>query len=368
MKKKKEKIKEEKIKEKAKLSSLYQHSIKKLITLFIGVLLAILLILSGYQEFFHDGTSGNANALVVRRTDRNPVKDYLKEIREKQDSQLQNIKNRLKPFQSSGNLSVYFLDVGHGDAIFIVTPSSNTILIDGGYEDQARHVYDFIHDLGFNYLDYAIASHPDADHIGGLDFVIKKMAYVNKVLDNGRSPYNGSQSDYRTYRSYREVALNQESYAVVRHDLKLKVDNNIDVFVFVPYENKTYFNNTDDNSLIVKLVYGNVSFLFTGDCEVPCEERLLEKGKDIRSTILKVAHHGDSDATSKEFLDAVKPEVAIISTGDYERFGHPHKEVIQRLEENGIAIYRTDRDGNVIITTDGSDYSVEAAVRNESIG
>ena len=337
-----------------------------LVLVFVGMLLLVLLMVSGYREFMRQDT--RITAYAVHAMQDNPVKDYITIVKEQQDEIMGKAmpvnSSAAKPFRSTGNLTVHFLDVGHGDSIIIVTPTLGIVLIDGGFEDQPRYILNYMKGLGVNYLDYAIASHPDADHIGGLDMVIDKMAYVNEVLDNGKAPYNASDNDMRSYRSYRKVSLDQEGYKPVRKDMTLKIDDNIRLQVLVPFDNKTYFNDTNDNSLIVKLTYGDVSFLFTGDCARACEERLLKK--DIKADILKVPHHGDDDSMSQEFLDAVRPEMAVISTGDYERFGHPHAAVLKRLEDAGAKVYRTDLDGNVIVTTDGSSYTVSTVSREEA--
>lgn len=343
-------------------------STKNIVTVFVGFLLLVLLIFSGYREFGGNGQETPAAKFVTRVVEGNPVRDYIQDIQNQQEEQQKNNQQEKqeKPFQSTGNLTVHFLDVGHGDSILIVTPMGSAILLDGGYEDQGRYVLTYLKSLGFNYLDYAIASHPHADHIGGLDFVLGKLAFVNTVLDNGKGPENASPSDWRSYRSFRRAAMDQGEYRTIRKDTILQLDDTVYVEVLVPFDNGRYFNNTNDNSLVVKLTYGNVSFLFTGDCEVACEERLLKKKmeKNIHADILKVGHHGANDASSQEFLDAVKPTVAIISTGDYAQFGHPHESVVKRLGDNHLRVYRTDQDGNIIITTDGSTYNIDRVSRD----
>lgn len=339
----------------------------RLTTIFVGIVLAILLLVSGYRQFIVDGDQGNEFA--VRVVHKNPVNDYLTDVKRQQGKQLDAVKARFRKtpsdFRSTGNLTVHVLDVGHGDAILIITPAGGAILIDGGYEDQGKYVVDYLRGLGLNYLDYSIASHPHADHIGGLDFALKKMAFVSQALDSGKGPgVNASPSDLRTYRSYRRAALDSGHYTAVREDMRLATDDNVELDILVPFEKDSYFPDVNDNSLIVRLRYGNMSFLFTGDCEMACEESLLRK--DIRADILKVPHHGAADATSREFLDAVKPKVAIISTGDFERFGHPQEEVLQRLATDSIEVHRTDLEGNILVTTDGSAYAISTISREEA--
>lgn len=268
--------------------------------------------------------------------------------------------------QGERNLTVHVLDVEHGDSIFVHGPNGGSIIIDGGYEDKPRMILDYLHNNSISYFDYAIATHMHSDHIGGLDFVLKKAGFVYKVYDNGQIPENMSFEDKRTFNSYTGVAENIDRN-ILMEDKVLEWDECVDVQLFIPYQNGSYNEEINDNSIITKISFFDHEFLFMGDCEKGCEDRLMEKNIDLKADFIKIGHHGDSDATSDLLLDLVDPSVALISTGDFEKFGHPHDEVIENLEERDIEILRTDKGGHIIITTDGEEYGIERVVPPEKV-
>lgn len=246
----------------------------------------------------------------------------------------------------SGNIDVYFIDVGQGDSIFIHTPDDNTILIDGGETTQGENVLNFLKKHGIEYLDVVVATHPHSDHIGGLVTVIENMdigsIYMPKVIHNTKT--------------FEKLVL-----AVKEKELKFKpayagVDIPLDDIkaCFIAPEEKETYEDLNNSSAVLRLTYGDISFLFAGDAEAESEASMLASGQNLQAQVLKVGHHGSSSSTTEEFLNAVSPKYAIISCGKENKYGHPHEETIELLEEFGVSIHRTDIEGTIHFTSDGN--------------
>jgi beta-lactamase superfamily II metal-dependent hydrolase len=243
----------------------------------------------------------------------------------------------------TGTVKVHFIDVGQADAIYISLPDHNDILIDAGYSSGST-VVNYMKSHGIDdTLELVIATHPHADHIGGLPAVYKDFK-VKDTIDSGMY------SDTTFYKNYAAGAHNKGEY--------WEVDNQ-QVFTYGSVKlqiltGAAAWDNANDYSVVCRLDTGDIEFLFMGDAEVPAEAALTG---ELDAEILKVGHHGSNTSTSAAFLSKVNPEVAVISVGDRNSFGYPTVEVLQRLTEAGATIYRTDLNGNVVITTDGTSYS-----------
>jgi competence protein ComEC len=272
-----------------------------------------------------------------------------------------------EPLGDNG-LTVTFLDVGQGDAILVETPERMNILIDGGGTDQGegdqakkdfvgqKVVVPFLRRKGINRLDLMVLTHPHADHMGGLIPVLKEIK-IDQVLDSGQT------YDSQAYRRFKAlIAANKIKYSVARSGQNIRFGRDLSGSILNPVV--PYLGNANSDSIVMRLVYKDISFLFTGDLEREGEERLL--GQRLRSTILKVGHHGSSTSTSDQFLRAVSPKVAVISVGAHNRYRHPFPGTIMKLERSGIRLYRTDEDGAVVIKTDGDQFSVEPQRRSRS--
>ncbi|MCK4671527.1 MAG: MBL fold metallo-hydrolase [Candidatus Aegiribacteria sp.] len=263
-------------------------------------------------------------------------------------------------------LTVFFIDPSHndyysGDAILLRTPDNNYYLIDGG--DRAgswscgiEKVLPLLDSLGADSLDGIVGTHPHSDHIGGLIGVLDNIP-VAAVWDSG-FPYSTS-----TYLDYLQAIDNNGSNFITprRGDL-LDWDENLTVECIHPVE--PLGSDANNASIVLRVTYENVSFLFTGDLETDGGEDVilnaLNQGviEDISADVLKVGHHGSYTSTSSSWLQAVDPDYAAIEVGYGNPYGHPHSEVVERLENYGSLIYRTDQDGTFIITTDGMDIDV----------
>lgn len=248
-----------------------------------------------------------------------------------------------------GHVSVYFIDVGQGDATFIDTRDKD-VLIDGGTRSKGAVVTQFLLALQIVKIDVVIATHPDADHIGGLITVLESNLMVSLVL------YNGEAKDTKTYRDFM-AAAQRRTPLVAQRGQTFQLDNATVMTVLNPTQ-PVEFTEVNENSVVVRIQVGTVAAVMTGDCELRCEQSMLRSGMAVTGQVLKVGHHGSRSSSAAAFLDAVKPSVAIISVGAGNRYGHPHAEVLQRLATRGIAVYRTDVSGTVTVVVEGDRVSV----------
>jgi competence protein ComEC len=247
--------------------------------------------------------------------------------------------------ERDATLEVTFLDVGQGDAIWVRAPTGRTMLIDGG--PDGRRVVSFLR-RKTRRIDLVVLSHPHADHVGGVVSVLQNFD-VGAVLDSG---YPHPTPVYRDF--LREVALRGIPYRRARSGMVVELGSDVSAHVLWPREPFVEGRSApNENSVVIRLVYGEVAFLFTGDVEQVAEGMLAEMGEAIRSRVLKVPHQGSRTSSSEAFLDAVRPEIAVLSVGRGNQYGHPHAEVLARYARRGVALYRTDRDGAVAMTSDG---------------
>jgi len=293
---------------------------------------------------------------------------------------------RARPPKPTGELQVHVLDVGpgEGDSILIVAPTGTSVLIDAGDAGKGKVILDALKRYKIEKLDYFIATHPHPDHIGGADEVIKAIK-VATVIDNGvdlstpkPSPTpvkkgakpaptpaptkrNRVQSISSFFDEYKDAvdksgALHEKAEAAKKYDLGggaiLTVIAPTEPF-FTKEQMKTGGNETNANSIVLRLDYGDFSMLFMGDAEDQTEARLLSKDLNLKANVIKVAHHGSKYATSENFLKRVQPEATIISDGEWNRYGHPAQSVLDRLKAMNAKVYRTDLQGEISLTTHG---------------
>ena len=256
--------------------------------------------------------------------------------------------------ESISHLEIHFLDVGQGDSTLMITPSNYVILVDGGNNGKGHAVAKYVKSLGIDEIDLMIATHPDADHIGGLDEIIAVMP-VHHVLDNGQQHPDNT----KTYRDHLN-AIESIDRTIISEDTLWVVNDETEIEIIVPYDDGDGFRrDLNANSVLVKISHGGTSVLLTGDCEKVCEKRILTGdiddsiGDDIKVDVLKVGHHGSDTSTSEEFLTATNPELAIISSGK-NQWGLPKESVLERLSDNLSDIYRTDENGTIVVTIDNN--------------
>lgn len=247
----------------------------------------------------------------------------------------------------AGQMQVHFIDVGQGDAALIAC-DGHYMLIDAGNNDKGTTVQSYLMNQGVEKLDYVIGTHPDADHIGGLDVVIYKFDCDTIIMPNVAN-------DTRTYDDVVQAMKSkgyQTTYPVVGETYTL---GGATFTIVAP--NADYGNDMNDWSVGVLVQNGNNRFLFTGDAEEKAEEDILNNGIDISADVYAAAHHGSKTATSQAFLDKISPTYVVISAGEGNKYGHPHAEVLNRLRAAGISVFRTDEQGTIVATSDGNDIT-----------
>ena len=239
-------------------------------------------------------------------------------------------------------LRVSFIDVGQGDSEFIELPNGETMLIDAGTNETGKNVVDYIKSLGYTSINYVVGTHPHEDHIGGLDDVIKTFdigsIYMPKVT-----------ADTKTFEDVLDAAESKNLMInTAKSGVSIMDTEDLSVKFLAPTLDS--YENTNDYSAVVKVVYGDTSYLFTGDAEEFSENLITD---DVNADVLKVGHHGSSTSTSTEFLKKVSPSSAVISCGKGNSYGHPHSETLQKLADMGTAVYRTDELGTIVSVSDG---------------
>jgi beta-lactamase superfamily II metal-dependent hydrolase/methylphosphotriester-DNA--protein-cysteine methyltransferase len=265
-----------------------------------------------------------------------------------------------QPQPSASPLTVYALDIGQGDSFLIVSPTGKTVLIDTGDTGNEQNVTNaLLNHAGGKKIDLFIASHPHQDHIGVAAEVIKGST-VARVLDSG---YPHTTKTYERFLLAVKESGTQYIQAVPGQTFDIGSGAVISVLAPIkPYFTKSELREgatePNANSVVVRLDYKSFSMIFTGDAEAETEARMIANKANLRAKILKVGHHGSRYATSEAFLQAVRPDAAVISVGGANKYGHPTQEALDRLKNSGVKVYRTDLQGEIKITSDGSTYQI----------
>lgn len=250
------------------------------------------------------------------------------------------------------DLNIHFIDVGQADCTLIELPNGETALIDGGNRGDSDLIVNYINELGIDFIDYIIATHPHEDHIGGLPEVIKNFE-IGKIYMTKKS---ATSKIYKTLLN--EIKTKGLKIQTAIGFIEIINTSNLKFQILAP--NSTDYNETNEYSIVNKLVYKNTSFIFTGDAEKDSEDEMLEHGYDLSSDLLKVGHHGGRTSSNVEFLKKVKPEFAIISCGTDNQYGHPHVEVLDRLKKLNTEIFRTDILGTILVKSDGKEIYINS--------
>jgi beta-lactamase superfamily II metal-dependent hydrolase len=257
------------------------------------------------------------------------------------------------------NLTIAFVDVGQGDSILVILPNTKTLLIDGGEREGSGKVLTSLREYGLSHIDVMVATHPHADHIGGLIDVIKNVD-VGQVLDSGQVHTTQTFEDFLDALETKQIPLKS-----VREGDSINLDPTVKVEVLNPPANllDSAYNEAEfnGNSVTLKLTYGEFSALLVGDIQETNEARLVsENNTALDVEVLKAGHHGSRTSSSSPFLNAVTPEVVIISAGAGNTYGHPHQEALDRISAARTEhLFRTDIDGTITLTANGSsEYSI----------
>lgn len=251
--------------------------------------------------------------------------------------------------ERGGILAVSFLDVGQGDAIFIEAPNGTQVLLDAGPDSSVLRALSSVMPFYDRTIDMLIVSNPDKDHIAGFIDVLKRY-------DVGWEVEPGTQTATAVYAALgKGVSAEGIELLTPKAGDRIVLDKKRGVFLDVLFPDRDVSGlGTNDGSLIMKLTYGEVCYMLTGDTTKGVEEYLVQLyGEQLDCDVLKVAHHGSRTSSAPEFVSAVSPDFAVISLGEGNTYGHPHKETLDTLNSAGVEIFRTDEFGTIIFETDG---------------
>ncbi|OOM74287.1 hydroxyacylglutathione hydrolase [Clostridium puniceum] len=244
---------------------------------------------------------------------------------------------------------VHYIDVGQGDSILIQVNNKN-LLIDAGPKSDKKKLLNYLSDLNLEKIDYVISTHPHEDHIGNMSKVIDDYKILNFYAPKVQSTTKTFEQMIESLKS-KNLKIN----VLKRGTASINLGENTKVTVFSP--TKDSYEDLNNYSPVIKIEYGKTSFLFTGDAEQEVEKEILASNEDISANVLKVGHHGSSTSTTKDFLNKVHPLISVISVGQDNTYNHPNNDTLKRLSENKITIYRTDKDGTIVLSSDGSNIT-----------
>lgn len=262
---------------------------------------------------------------------------------------------------ASGTLEVYFFDVGQGDSELIRLPGGENILIDAGTSSTEDELVGELRSLGAETLDLVVATHPHADHIGGMAAVIDAFDVRQVVMPRI------SESDTPTTKTYENLlqSIADKGLTIMPAEPGDELLSSGGAVLTVLAPNGEDYGDLNNYSVVLRLTYGEDSFLFTGDAEEASEEEMLSLDWPLTATVLKCGHHGSETSTSPAFLDAVSPQYAVISCGVDNDYGHPDAVTLEKLEAAGAEVFRTDRQGTILASTDGSGVTMTALGKAE---
>ncbi len=248
----------------------------------------------------------------------------------------------------SGDFEVHYIDVGQADSELVIC-DGKTMLIDGGNAEDSNLIVSYLRDLNIDYLDYVVCTHAHEDHVGGLAGALHECE-AGHVLCSTNSYNSKVFKNFKRYSKERgreiEIPSAGDSFSLGESSVE----------IFSPAKEYEELNN---NSIVLKVTYGDTSFLFTGDAEREAESDMLDGGFDLTADVLKVGHHGSNSSSSYPFLREVMPKYAVISCGRDNSYGHPHREPLSRLADVGAKVYRTDEQGHIIARSDGRSITFE---------
>ena len=255
----------------------------------------------------------------------------------------------------NSTFEVRFIDVGQGDCSLILC-DGKAMLIDGGEASESSKVYAYLKKSGVDHLNYIVATHAHSDHIGGLSGALNYAS-----VDTALCPVTSY--DSKTFNSFTKYLSQQGVSITVPEPGDIFSLGSASVIILGPQRS---YEDTNDTSIVMKVVYGKTSFLFTGDAERTAEADILDAGYNLSATVLKVGHHGSDTSTSYPFLREIMPEYAVIQVGKGNSYGHPTEDTLSKLRDANAKVYRNDLQGTIICTSDGEEVSFSTE-KNESL-
>lgn len=240
-------------------------------------------------------------------------------------------------------LKVHFIDVGDADCI-LIQQGNNSMLIDAGNNKDQDIIKEYLSRQGINKLDILVGTHIHEDHIGSMDFVINEFD-IGKIIMPKCDTKNKDLENVLLSVKNKGLSITE---SVAGETFKI---GDADCTILAPAS--MGYEKLNDYSIVIKLKYGNTSFLFTGDAESTSEHEMMRRGFDLASDVLKLSHHGSASSTCKEFLNRVNPKYAVLIAGRDNEYFHPHKTTMKKLKEKKIEVYRTDESGTIVATSDG---------------
>ena len=237
---------------------------------------------------------------------------------------------------------------GRADSV-LLEYNGNAMLIDAAEQDQGKNIAAYLHARGISRLNYVVATHPHSDHIGGMETILNEFP-VEHFIDSGYPHTSKTYENMLTTIDEKNIP-----FQVAKKGEKIELDPALNIEILNP--ESQYSDELNENSIVLRISYGEVSFLLMGDAGLETEERIMKAGDDVDSDILKVGHHASTSGSGESFITAVSPEVSVIEVGAGNDYGHPHAEVLDRLQKVS-RVYRTDLDGTITVATDGLTYSV----------
>ena len=246
-------------------------------------------------------------------------------------------------------IKIHYIDVGQGDSIFIELPNNKTMLIDAGESSKGKIVSSYISNLGYYKIDYIVGTHPHTDHIGGL-------AHIINSFDIGNIYMPKAVSTSKTYENLLNT-ISQKGLKITtaRAGVNIVSESNLNINIVAPNREYSDLNNS---SAVVKITYGNRKFLFMGDAETKSENDIIS---DVSADVIKVGHHGSETSSGQSFVNKVNSKYAIIMVGTNNQYNHPYQIIINRWINSGAKVYRTDINGNIIVTSDGNILDINSS-------
>jgi len=244
--------------------------------------------------------------------------------------------------KTNSPFEIVFLDVGQGDAIYIKAPNGNQMLIDGGRDKSVLRELAKVMPWDDRFIDVVVATHPDADHVGGLVSVADRFQ-IGAIIESGTTAETVVYKNLET-----KINNKQIPKVLAKSGMKIFLDNDTIFTVLFPDSDRT-FKDTNESSIVGRLIYGNQSFLLNGDAPIKTENWLLAHylPSDLQTTVLKAGHHGSKTSTSQKFLETINPKYVVVSAGENNQYGHPHQEVVSRARQFGANILSTAESGAV---------------------